>query len=321
MFQPQTAFGLKLLAHELAHTLQRSDGPTRVIRADFQSDFAGRQDVPVQGTTVQPPGTVQVRAADGTWVYAPFGIYRPADVPRDLQGHIMQSRMAGPWRNPELWRTDRLQVLAIEMERKENAGELTVGDMTSLAGGEGSNMNVRVMMARVGDDYRFIGYDMTALSRGTPPVAYQGYVESEAGETRGVGTALFADRVVRSLSNGVGEMHLEVGTSEATARFHVEIWRIIGHPGRPSQSDKYVVSTRQMLRLALTWSGALTAEQRLAMVELAAREAEPTPAEAQAALALGGGAGSGSPAALGGFAPETLEAIRGFGAEVNANVR
>jgi hypothetical protein len=108
----------------------------------------------------------------------------------------MESGKAFQWRNPNL----PLEVsVQREMERLENRGELTVRDMRTLAQGAGRNMNIRIAIAKIGNDYRFVGYHMSV--GGTGQTVAEGFVETEAGTTRGVGRALFADRVVRALSN------------------------------------------------------------------------------------------------------------------------
>jgi Domain of unknown function (DUF4157) len=45
-YQPQSRAGQRLLAHELAHTLQQREDGFLMIQGDFESDFAGKQAVP-----------------------------------------------------------------------------------------------------------------------------------------------------------------------------------------------------------------------------------------------------------------------------------
>jgi hypothetical protein len=317
-YAPDIPEGKRLLAHELTHTLQQRGTGRAVIQADFESDFAGRQEVPVEGTPVQPPGTVKVKtyqAEGGKWVYAPFGIYSPNQIPQAYQDRIMESGKAFQWRSPNP--NDLSQGLQDELERLENQGELTVRDMRALAEGAGKEMNIRLTMVRVGSDYRFVGYDMSFTRGG---VVTGGFVESEAGTTGGVGRALLADRVVRALANGAQGMHLEVYHSQRTADFHAQIFAVTGRPGAPHEGESYVLTTREMIRIALAWSEALTPQQRIELVTLASRETEPSAAEAMTAKTRIAEAEDVA-LAPGQLSPETLEAMRGLGREVSGSVR
>ncbi|HWX65708.1 MAG TPA: DUF4157 domain-containing protein [Rhodanobacter sp.] len=318
-YSPDTKSGRRLLLHELTHTLQQRGQADPLIQADFLKDFAGRQDVPITDTAVQPPGTVRVKTYDGTWVFAPYGIYGPGDVPVQYQDRIMESGKAFQWRNPGV---SLGAAVDAEMQRMENQGELTVRDMRVLSESAGAKMNIRVAMARVGDDYRFVGYDMSVIFGATDPgtgSVINGFVETEKDTTSGVGRSLFADRVVRTLNNGIPTMQLEVYTTQRTGDFHAQIWQTIGRPGMPNEREKYSIDTRDMLRIALTWSDALSVEQRGELVRLATAEAAPTPQQVQAALASSEvGSGSNAP---GGFSPGALEAMQGLAREVNTNMR
>ncbi|GLQ89929.1 eCIS core domain-containing protein [Dyella flagellata] len=318
-YAPDTKSGRRLLLHELTHALQQRDQADPLIQADFPKDFAGRQDVAVEGTPVQPPGTLKVKTYDGGWVYAPYGIYSPSDVPVEYQDRIMESGKAFQWRNPGMSLGASVDA---EMQRMENKGELTVRDMRVLSETAGSKMNIRVAMARVGNDYRFVGYDMSVfpegLSIGTGSVT-NGFVESEMGNTAGVGRSLFADRVVRTLARGVPAMSLEVYTSQRTGDFHAQIWQTIGRPGMPAEREHYSLDTRDMVRIALTWSDALSMQQRADLVRLATSQTAPSAQEAQAALGSAE-VGSGGKAP-GGFSSGAHEAMLGLAHQVNANVR
>ena len=258
-----------------------------MIQGDFESDFSGKKDVPAEPSTPRPSGTVRVEAyatqkEPGRWVYAPYGIYSPREIPEAWQDRIMVSTKASDWRTYGIEKTDA--VIAEEMERLENRPELTVRDMLRLAEGPGSAMNIRVIIAKVGNDYRFIGYDMSRVQRG---VVTGGFVESEAGTTRGVGQVLFADRVVRALSNGATGMHLEVYHSQRTADFHARIFAVTGREGAPTEGTKYELTPREMIRVALAWSEALTPGQWFELNAVASAKAEPTGLQAQAALYRG----------------------------------
>ena len=218
--------GQRLLAHELVHTVQQAGGSGGLIQADFESDFAGRPETLVSETTVVPPRTIRVTNPAGEAVWAPYGIYRPSEVPEAHQGLIMEAQKAYQWRNP-----DEAPLVAHEREqaRGENAGELSVRDMTRLAESRRA-MNIRVMIARVGKDFLFVGYDM---SRGFPGGKVDtGFVESERG-TALVGQKLLADRTVRALQSAAPGMELEVYASKQTADFHARIYQAIGRQGRP----------------------------------------------------------------------------------------
>ena len=318
-YAPDTKSGRRLLLHELTHALQQRDQADPLIQADFLRDFAGRQDVPVEGTPVQPPGTIRVKTYDGSWVYAPYGIYSPSEVPAEYQDRIVESSKAWRLRNP---RMRDISAMNANAQRMENADELTVRDVRLYAETLGPQANVRVAMARVGNDYRFVGFDVSVFpdvsSPGTGGVT-QGFVESERGSTAGVGRSLFADRVVRTLARGIPTMSLEVYTSQRTGDFHVQIWQTIGRPGIPTEGDHYSLDTRDMVRIALTWSDALSTQQRFELVRLATSQTAPSAQEVQTALASSDiGSGGNAP---GGFSPSAHEAMQGFAREVNANVR
>lgn len=286
-YRPESREGQRLLAHELTHTLQQRDSGLTMIQGDFESDFAGKRDVPVEPNTPRPAGTVRVEAyatqvEPSRWVYAPYGIYSPREIPEAWQDRIMVSTKASDWRTYGIEKTDA--VIAQEMERLENRPELTVRDMLRLAEGPGSAMNIRVIIAKVGNDFRFIGYDMSHVQGG---VVTGGFVESEEGTTRGVGRLLFADRVVRAISNGATGMHLEVYHSQRTADFHARIFAITGRQGIPTEGTKYLLTPREMIRVALAWSEALTPGQWFELNAVASAKEEPTGLQAQAALYRG----------------------------------
>ncbi len=313
---PETAAGRRLLAHELAHTVQQRGGALPIIQADFESDFAGKQEVAVEGTPVQPPGTVRVKtyaAEGGKDVYAPFGIYSPGEIPEKYQDRIMESSQAFKFRAPDL---PPGQAADLEVQRKANAGELTVRDMKAYSGGLSKGTAVRLMMVRVGGDYRFVGLDISTLTASGAVV--KGFVESEPA-TGGVGRALFADRVVRALSSGATGMDLTVYTTQRTESFHAQIFATVGRQGVPKEDDHYTLNTRELIRIALSWSGSLTAQQRLELVTLASRDTPPTPAEAQAALSRV--TEGEKPVPPGQLAPETLENMRQFGKKVSGSVK
>jgi hypothetical protein len=144
-------------------------------------------------------------------------------------------------------------------------------------------MNIRVMMAKVGNSYRFLGYDMSETSAGG--VVHKGFVESEH-RTALVGQRLFANRVVRALQSGAPGMRLEVFLSERTEEFHARIYEIVGREGRPGSETKYQLTPREMIRLADAWSeiGELSPTQRAELRKLAAGPSEPTPTDVQRVL-------------------------------------
>jgi hypothetical protein len=255
-----------------------------MIQGDFTSDFAGKEAVAATPGRPQPSGTVRVQTyatqtTSAIWVDAPYGIYSPKEIPEAYQDRIMESGKAFQWRNPRVPLGEAAQR---EMERGANAGELTVRDMRNLAQGAGRNMNIRVAMAKIGNDFRFVGYDMSVGSTGQPVSG--GFVETEAGTTRGVGQALFVDRVVRALSNRAEGMQLEVYHSQRTENFHARIFAVAGRQGTPTEGQHYTLSTGEMIRVALAWSEKLTVAQRQDLTALLARRPNPTALEADAAL-------------------------------------
>jgi hypothetical protein len=283
-YRPHSPAGQRLLAHELTHTLQQRDGGFSMIQGDFESDFAGKQSAPVAPNSRPPVDTVRVQTyatqtSPGRWVDAPYGIYSPNEIPEAYQDRIMESGKAFQWRNPRA----SLGVAAQrEFERLENRGELTVRDMRRLAQGAGRNMNIRIAIAKVENDYRFVGYDMSV--GGTGETVAQGFVETEAGTTRGVGRALFADRVVRALSNRAEGMKLEVYRSQRTENFHAQIFSVVGRQGTPSEGLRYKLTTGEMIRIALAWSDKLTPAQVSDLNALLTRSPKPTAVQAEAAL-------------------------------------
>jgi hypothetical protein len=320
-FAPGSGEGRRLLAHELVHTVQQAGGSGGLIQADFESDFAGRPEIPVSESPLPPPGTVRVTRPDGERVWAPYGIYPPDQVPDPYQNRIMEAEKAFQWRNPG---QAPLVAHEINAARGANAGELTVRDMTRLAQNQRRHgINIRVMMARVGNDYLFVGYDLSRSFQGGR--VDTGFVESERG-TALVGQRLLADRVVRALQSGAPVMRLEVHVSQRTADFHARIYQVIGRQGRPEQGASYDLSLREMIRLADAWSdiGDLSSTQRAELRRLAAGPSEPTSADLQRVLrgtpppGRGGGTPPPPPAAPSGGggvqgAPPTTATSKGPG--------
>lgn len=215
----------------------------RLLQRDFKSDFEGKAATAAAANAPAAPGTVRVQTyapqgGTATWVNAPYGIYSPGEIPKEYHSQIMESGKAYQWRNE-----GRINNVGFERElqRLENRGELTVGDMVKLSRRGGADMNTRIAMAKVGNDFRFVGYDM---SQGGPGGSvHSGFVESEKGTTSGVGRALFADRITRALLNQASGMNLEVYTSKRTADFHVQIFAVAGRQGAPTEGQKYRLTT------------------------------------------------------------------------------
>jgi hypothetical protein len=300
-FAPRSGEGERLLAHELVHTVQQGGDGGGLIQADFVSDFEGRSETLVSESATAPARTIRLTNPAGDAVWAPYGIYRPSDVPDRFQGYIMDSTTA--WRLRAKPGMTASQAIDLERARGANVGELTVRDMTRFAAGPGRDVNVRVMMAKVGNDFRFVGYDRSETSAGG--VVQAGFVEAEAG-TRLVGQKLFADRVMRALRSAARGMTLEVFLSQRTEDFHARIYQIIGREGRPSERTRYTLTPREMVRVALAWSEDLNMTQRSQLALLASGAPEPTPADVQRAL------GGGSPApGQGGGTPPPVPPARG----------
>jgi len=235
----------------LARFGQPSGG--RWLARDFKSDFEGKASTPAAPSGPPAPGTVRVQTyapqgGKATWVNAPYEIYSPGEIPKEYHDRIMESGKAYQWRND-----GRANPAAFdrEMQRLENKGELTVGDMVAFSRKGGAKMNIRIAMAKVGNDFRFVGYDLSRGEAGGD--VHTGFVESERGTTSGVGRALFADRVTRALLNQAGGMHLEVHTTERTAEFHAQIFAVVGREGAPSEGYKYKLTTGEMAKLAVAW--------------------------------------------------------------------
>ena len=274
-FAPESTEGQRLLAHELIHTVQQARGSGGLIQADFQSDFEGRSEIPASQTPAAPPRTIRLTNDAGEAVWAPYGIYRPSEVPAAYQNRTMEST-----------RVDQSGAAA---------GRRTVRDIARQAEGRrGPPMDVRVMMAKVGNDYRFVGYDTSVAVPGR--YVLEGFVESEVG-TRLVGRRLFADRVVRALRSGLPEMSLEVHVGPRTAEFHANIFRAIGREGEPRWGHRYQLTPREMMRVAVAWSEDLNTTQRSQLALLAEGANEPTEADAQRVLrgAPAPGRGGGTP--------------------------
>ena len=286
-------------------TLTRSGPPSasRLLQRDFKSDFEGKVSTPAAPNTPAAPGTVRVQTyapqvGSATWVNAPYGIYSPGEIPKELHTQIMESGKAFQWRNEGRINDVGLQR---EAERLANQGELTVGDMLKLSRKAGAKMNIRIAMAKVGNDFRFVGYDM---SQGDEEgLVHSGFVETEKGTTAGVGRALFADRITRALLNRASGMRLEVYTSQRTADFHSQIFAAVGRQGAPAEGQRYQLTTGEMVKLAVAWNSQLTATQRSNLNALLERGGNVSAADAEAALLRGavqdrprGGPGGGGPA-------------------------
>src|SRR3954451_19465552 len=297
---PQTTAADARTTAALARFGQPSSG--RLLQRDFKSDFEGKSSTPAAPNAPAAPGTVRVQTyapQDGqaTWVNAPYEIYSPGEIPKEYHDQIMESGRAFRWRNQGGTPNAGIRQ---EMERLENAGELTVGDMVRFSRRGGAKMNVRIAMAKVGDDFKFVGYD---VSQGDAEGdVHSGFVESERGTTSGVGRALFADRLTRALLNQASGMHLEVYTSERTAAFHAEIFAAAGREGAPSEGTKYKLTTTEMAKLVVAWNPKLTAGQLSNLNALLAKGGDVGAAEAEQALLRGaveerptGGSGGGGP--------------------------
>ena len=297
------------MPHHLLHRLQQTVGnqavqrllaareaspPPRAafLQRDFKSDFEGRTSIPAAGST-PPPDTVRVATIPGkgrqsTWVNAPYGIYSPGEIPKEHHTQIMESGKAFQWRND-----GRANPAGFEAEarRLANQGELTVGDMLRLSQRGGAKMVIRIAMAKVGTEFRFVGYDM---SQGGPGGGvHSGFVESEKGTTSGVGRALFADRVTRALLNQASGMHLEVYTTKRTADFHAQVFAVAGRRGAPTEGQRYELTTGEMVRLTVAWNPKLTAAQVANLNALLARGGNVSAADAEAALLRGAGPSRG----------------------------
>jgi hypothetical protein len=292
---------------------------SRLLQRDFKSDFEGKQSTPAPASGPPAPGTVRVQTyapqnGKATWVNAPYEIYSPGEIPKEHHTQIMESGKAYQWRNEggtPMANVDR------ELARLENAGELTVGDMVKFSRRGGAKMNVRIAMAKVGNDFRFVGYDMSKGEEGG--LVHTGFVESEKGSTAGVGRALFADRVTRALLNQASGMKLEVYTTERTAEFHAQIYAVAGRQGAPTEGTKYQLTTGEMAKLAVAWNPKLTPAQVSNLNALLARGADVSAADAEAALLRGagpprGGSGGGGPAGGGPIAPITSSRSQAKGA-------
>ncbi len=275
----------------------------RLLQRDFKSDFEGKASTPAAPGAPAAPGTVRVQTIAGqdgkaSWVNAPYEIYSPGEIPKEYHDQIMEAGKAYQWRNEGRMNNVSFQR---ELERLENAGELTVGDMVNFSRKGGAKMNIRIAMAKVGSDFRFVGYD---LSRGEPGGdVHSGFVESERGTTSGVGRALFADRVTRALLNRASGMNLEVYTTERTAEFHAQVFAVAGREGAPSEGTRYQLTTAEMAKLVVAWNPKLTAAQLSNLNALLARGGNVSAADAEAALLRGaveeglpGGSGGGGPA-------------------------
>ena len=292
-----------------------------MLQRDFKSDFEGKASTPAAPNAPAPPGTVRVQTyapqgGKATWVNAPYEIYSPGEIPKEYHTQIMESGKAYQWRNDG---RGTYAAMERDLERMENAGELTVGDMVKFSQKAGANMNIRIAMAKVGNDFRFVGYD---LSKGEPGGAvHTGFVESESGTTSGVGRALFADRVTRALLNQASSMNLEVYLSERTAEFHAQIFAVAGRQGAPTEGTRYQLTTVEMARLVVAWNPKLTPTQLANLNALLARGGNVNPADAEAALLRGavqdrppGGSGSGGPPGEGPVAPITSSRSQAKGA-------
>jgi hypothetical protein len=291
-----------------ASALARRGQPTgsRMLQREFKSDFEGKSSTPAARNVPSPPGTVRVQTyapqeGKAEWVSAPFEIYSPGEIPKEYHDRIMESGKAYQWRSD-----GKMTMAAVDRElaRAENAGELTVGDMVKFSRRAGAKMNVRIAMAKVGNDFRFVGYDLSQGEEGG--LVHTGFVESEKGTTSGVGRALFADRVTRALLNQASGMKLEVYTTERTAEFHAQIYAVVGRQGAPSEGQRYELTTGEMAKLAVAWNPKLTSAQVANLNALLARGANVSAAEAEAALLRGAGQGPGGPAGGGPEAPPVI---------------
>jgi hypothetical protein len=288
---------------------------SRVLQRDFKSDFEGKASTPAAPNGPAAPGTVRVQTiapqgGKATWVNAPYEIYSPGEIPKEYHSQIMESGKAFQWRSD-----NRLNSAAYqrEFERLENSGELTVGDMLRFSRQSGAKMNIRIAMAKVGNDFRFVGYD---LSQGKPGGdVHTGFVESEKATTSGVGRALFADRLTRALLNQASGMNLQVHTTKRTADFHAEIFAAAGRQGAPAEGQKYQLTTGEMAKLVVAWNPKLTATQVSNLNALLARGANVSAADAEEALLRGAvqdrpprGPGGGGPS--GGVPVEPITSTR-----------
>jgi hypothetical protein len=318
----QQTIGNQAVQRLLGARPAESRAGTRLLQRDFKADFEGKASTPATQNAPAPPGTVRVRTIAGQdgkseWVNAPYEVYSPGEIPVEHHDPIMESGKAFQWRSQGGTVTDAIRA---EADRLANTGELTVGDMLRLSR-RASKMNVRIAMAKVGNDFRFVGYDMSQGEEGG--AVHSGFVESEAGSTGGVGRALFADRLTRALLNRAPGMYLEVYKEGRTAAFHEQIFTAAGRQGAPTEGTKYRLTTAEMVRIAVAWNDRLTPTQVANLNELVAGGGDISAAEAEAALLRGatvsprgrGGGGSGGGGGGGGPVEIPISEVTSAGAQ------
>lgn len=321
---PEDRDGRRLLAHELAHTVQQAPPELLLRDRNIVADFSQRPQYPVASTPARPPGTIVFKPDAGEASYIPYGIYRPEDIPSWLYELRMKSGQAVRIRNPGASFATINDILDQKIPFPD-PDQISIGDMINYARTQGGGFDLRLLIGFVDGGFRFLGWDELSTSAGA---VHTGFVEASK-TTGAVGRVLFADRVIRALARGIGEMRLEVGLSKDTETFHIEIRRIAGISGELGEGGRYESDTRQMARVALAWSDVLSPAERQGLAGIAAQQEPPTPQAAQAVLA-GRGTGeaelpvAGVPAA--GPVPaaavgETMEMMERFRAQLRGNIR
>ena len=323
-WRPEDREGRRLLAHELAHTVQQVPPDLLLRERDVIADFSQRPQYPVATTPVRPPGTIVFTSDTGEASYVPYVIYRPEDIPSFLYDLHTKSSQAIRIRNPGAGFGTIYDILSGQIPFPD-PDRISIRDTINYARTEGSGFDLRVLIGFVDGGFRFLGYDMSQTGSGS---VGSGFVESSPA-TGAIGRVLFANRVTRTLARGIAEMHLEVGYSGRTEEFHVQIRRIAGIAGDPGQGDTYALNTQQMARIALAWSDVLSPAERQGLAEVAAQQEPPTPQAAQAVFAGRVPGGAEPPAAdvpAAGPAPaaatgETMAMMERFRAQLRGNIR
>lgn len=225
--------------------------------------------------------TVGGVAGNGVRQSLPYVVVDPAAMPAGLSDLNIPAVDFGPVgmvpsnRVPESWRGPASQL---------GVPQVTSGEFASRQ--SGGNSSSRLLVAWQNGEPMVLGMDQFQVGGAPSLMATHGYVVSIEG-TGGVGTVLFAERMLRALAMGQRSHALEVnpnsGESQsatgrernAVAEFHQRIHQAAQRQGNPPEvGEKYMLNAAEMARVALAFGGPLmTPEMRATLQRVAAGDA------------------------------------------------
>lgn len=286
-YNPNSAPGRHLLAHELTHTMQQHGQKPIIQRQDLEADFAG---APAERDAVSgeswPPGMVRVNFPDQR-VLVPYHTYRANEVPEEyynLDMDIENTRMG--YAISHGVSMDHIEAEIIEVlaegpdgaEAKYNESVITIGELRNWAAR--NNLEARVMIGRISGQFHFLGFD--SFQYGRVGVS-DNYVESTIGVS-GVGRILIVQQFMDAIAQN-NIFFAEVGATQDTVLFNNALVTVAKYHKSVVSKERYRLTLRQMINVLIAWNaGQLTPVQVTQLREIVARDTEPTFEEVQGVL-------------------------------------